>query len=285
MDILKYPRLIKVISLVAIVMVFTVESAFAQILVGPVIGGQINQMVFDDKDTKALYKLKPILNFHVGASVAFRAMAQKRFFLQASFLYSQKGKSLTSTDNSNTINKSKYRYIDVPILYTAEFKAKLGREKVFKWHLGVGPTISYWLGGKGVLTNVDLNENEINPPNYDLSYKITFKKDPETVTSNEMNIRDPNRIQLGLTVSAGLIFEPFGQHKIMLNTRYAFGQSFLSRSSKGEFGLPGILYYEDDLKVRSRELVVSLHYFLDLKTEQRKKGKSTSKVKGGRPKK
>ena len=65
----------------------------------------------------------------------------------------------------------------------------------------------------------------------------------------------------------------------MVNLRYSFGQSFMSRSGKGEFGLPGILYYRDELKVRSRELVLSLNYFIDLKTDQRKKGKSTSKVK------
>lgn len=166
----------------------------------------------------------------------------------------------------------------MPILYTAEFKAKLGREKVYKWYFGVGPTISYWLGGKGVLIHSDLNENVINPPNYDLSYKITFKGD-SLIESDEMNIQEPNRIQLGLNAAVGLIFEPYGEHKIMVTARYAFGQSFLAKSGDGVFGLPGILYYEDELQVRSRELVLSLHYYLDLKTDQRKKGKSTSKVK------
>jgi hypothetical protein len=252
----------------------------AQILVGPVAGGQMNWMVFDDQDNKDLYKVSPFINFHAGASLSFRA--QKRFFLQSSILYSQKGKTLKSKDNSNTQNKTKFRYIDVPILYTAEFNAKLGKNKVYKWYLGAGPTISYWLGGSGVLTHGDLNENNINPPSYDLPYKITFNKTPETVTTNEMNIVEPNRIQLGLNVSTGLIFEPIKTHRLMVNARYAFGQSFLSRESKGEFGLPGILYYQDELKVRSREVVLSLHYFIDLKPDQRKKGKSTSKVKSSK---
>jgi hypothetical protein len=272
----------KSLLLFAIIVLFSTRT-YSQILVGPVVGGQINWMVFDDKSNKDLYKLKPLLNFHAGASVSFRA--QKRFFLQTSFLYSQKGKSLESQDNTNTINETKFRYIDIPILYIAEFKANLGREKAFKWYFGVGPTISYWLGGKGVLINDDLNENGINPPNYDLPYKITFKKDSASVTQNEMNIRQPNRIQLGLNVSAGLILEPLGMDRIMVNVRYAFGQSFLSRSSNGEFGLPGVVYYEDELNVRSQELVLSLHYFIDLKTEERKKGKSTKKIKGGKLKK
>ena len=265
-------------SLIVVLLSLLCSQTYAQILIGPVVGGHLNKMVFDDKENKDLYKLKPMWNFHAGASIAFRA--QKRFFLQTSFLYAQRGKLLEAKDVSGTRNEMKLRYIDIPILYTAEFKAKLGREKVYKWYFGVGPTISYWLGGKGVLTHADLNENAFNPPTYDLPYKITFRKDSASVATDEMNVREPNRIQLGLNVSAGLIFEPFGQRKIMINARYAFGQSFLSRSSNGEFGLPGILYYEDELKVRNQELVLSLHYFMDLKTDQRKKGKSTSTVKG-----
>jgi hypothetical protein len=48
------------------------------------------------------------------------------------------------------------------------------------------------------------------------------------------------------------------------------------------YGLPGTLYYEDELKVRNNAFVVSLYYFIDLKIEERKKGKSTSKIKTGK---
>lgn len=283
MSIVRYTISRKVLLFVVITL-FPLSGIHAQILVGPVIGGQFNQMVFDDKDNKDIYKLNPILNFHAGASIAFRALSQKRFFLQSSILYSQKGKSLESKIDPSITNKTKFRYIDVPILYTAEFKARIGREKVYKWYFGVGPTISYWLGGKGVLVHSDLNENGVNPPNYDLSYKITFKGD-SIIESNEMNIKEPNRIQLGLNAAAGLIFEPYGEHKIMVTARYSFGQSFLAKSGDGVFGLPGVLYYEDELQVRSRELILSLHYYFDLKTEQRKKGKSTLNVKSGRKRK
>jgi hypothetical protein len=284
MALLLYPRFFSRSIFLAFVISFPFISFYsdAQILVGPVAGGQFNWMVFDDQDYKEDYNLKPQLNYHVGGSIAFRA--QKRFFLHTSFLYTQKGKSLESTDNAGTTNNMKLKYLDVPILYTAEFKAKLGREKVFKWYFGVGPTVSYWLGGKGVLVHGDLNENGINPPNYDLSYKITFKKDPETVQPNEMNVVEPNRIQLGLNASAGLIFEPVDKHRVMVNLRYSFGQSFLSKEGDGQFGLPGILFYEDELQVRSRELILSAHYFIDLKTSERKKGKSTLKVKSSKKK-
>jgi len=271
-----------IVTLTAFFLVSISIGTQAQILVGPVVGSQVNWMVFDDKSNNDIYKLKPIVNFHAGASVSFRA--HKRYFLHTSFLYTQKGKSLEGIIEPTTQNNSKYRYIDVPILYTAEFKARLGKDKVYKWYFGAGPTISYWLGGKGVLIHDDLNENIINPPNYDLPYKITFRNDSSTINADEMNVKEANRIQLGLNLSAGLIFEPFGDHKVMVNFRYAFGQSFLSRYGKGEFGLPGALFYEDELRVRSRELVLSLHYFTDLKTDQRKKGKSTKKLQSNRKK-
>jgi len=275
--------MIKHVSLLVAGLLFLNYKGEAQILVGPVVGGQLNRMVFYNDQSKDLYKLKPLLNFHAGASISFRA--QKRFFLNTSILYAQKGKLLESNYNSITRNDATFKYIDMPILYTMEFKAKMGRDKVYKWYFGVGPNISYWLGGKGVLVHEDLNENGVNPPNYDVHYKIVFNKDSAAVATNEMNVREPNRIQLGLNLSAGLIFEPFGNNKIMVNLRYAFGHSFLSRNGKGEFGLPGVLYYEDDLKVRSRELVLSLHYYIDLKTDQSKKGKSTVNIKSGRKRK
>jgi len=276
-------RCSKIVTLTTIIIIAFSLVTKAQILVGPVVGSQINWMVFDDKSNNDLYKLKPMVNFHAGASLSFRA--HKRYFLQTSFLYVQKGKSLEGIIEPTTQNNSRYRYIDVPILYTAEFKARLGKDKVYKWYFGAGPTISYWLGGKGVLKHADLNENTINPPNYDLPYKITFRNDSSSIHTDEMNVKEANRIQLGLNLSAGLIFEPFGEHKVMINFRYAFGQSFMSRYGKGEFGYPGDLYYQDELKVRSRELVLSLHYFTDLKTDQRKKGKSTKKVQSNRRKK
>jgi hypothetical protein len=80
-----------------------------------------------------------------------------------------------------------------------------------------------------------------------------------------------------------LILEPVGFNKIMLALRYEFGHSYLSPSSDGYFGgYDGDLYYEDELQVRMHTLNLSLLYFIDLKTDQRKKGKSTIKTKKGR---
>lgn len=271
---------IKVSSLLWIAIVSTLllrtYSAAGQVLIGPVAGAHISWSAFDDKTSKDLYKVKTQPGYHVGASIAFRV--QKRFFLQSSFLYTQKSKFIDSKAGDATTNHAKFRYLDIPVLYTMEFKAKLKGNKEFKWYLGAGPNISYWLSGKGVLNHSDLNENLINPPNYDLPYEITFGKDSKDIELGQMNIAEPNRVQLGLNFSAGVVFEPGGFQKIMVTTRFELGNSFLSRDSNGDFGLPE-LFYEDDLKVRNMSFNLTAHYFIDLRIDERKKGKSTVKDK------
>ncbi|MBX2971019.1 MAG: PorT family protein [Cyclobacteriaceae bacterium] len=262
--------------LTALLSILFKSNAEAQILVGPVVGTHVGWASYDDRDLKDFYDVSPTFGFHAGGSVAFRV--QKRFFLQTSILYTQKEKKISGGDDGMFSNSLRNRYIDMPILYTAEFKARLGKDKIYKWYLGVGPNVSYWLGGKGTLANSSLDENLID----ELKYKVTFGKQTE-VGEQEMNVEDPNRVQLGLNISAGLIFEPMGIHKFMLTTRYEHGHSFLSRSSMGVFGEINA-QYQDELKVRNNAFVVSLYYFIDLKIEERHKGKSTSKIKTGKKK-
>ena len=232
---------------------------------------------YDNKEYKNDYSVHPTLGWHAGGSLAFRI--HKTFFLQTSVLYNQKKKVMDGETDELFSHKVKYQYIDSPILFTKEVKAKLGRDKYYKWYLGVGPNISYWLGGKGVLKNSDLNENAVNPPNYDLPYHIIFYKTPEEVVQGEMNVEKPNRFQLGLNFSAGLIFEPVDLNKFMITARYQLGHSFMSEKSSGDFGLPGQLNYEDDLRIRNHTLALSIYYFIDLKTSERKRGKSTIRPK------
>jgi hypothetical protein len=60
----------------------------------------------------------------------------------------------------------------------------------------------------------------------------------------------------------------------MVTLRFESMHSFMS-PGKGTFGPPNELAYEDDLRVNSKALFLSFYYFIDLKTDQRKKGKST----------
>jgi hypothetical protein len=251
-----------------LVLLASMQLSTAQVLVGPVVGGQYSWVSFDDKDFKDVYTVKPVPGFHAGASLSF--LVRKRFFLHTSILYSVKGKIIEGKNDALLRNEVHNHYIDVPILYTVDFKARLGKGKEFKYYLGLGPNISYWLGGKGKIYDTDFNEAQLE----EQSYKIVFNKTLEETQPNQMTVSDPNRLQLGLNLAAGFLFEPFGFQKVMFTVRYELGHSFFSRTSDGNFQQT---YYQDVLRSRTQGFRVSLAYLIDLRVEDRKKGKSTIK--------
>ncbi len=242
-----------------------------QILIGPVAGPQVSWVSFENKDSKALYNRTPFIGYHAGVGVSFRV--HERFFLNGAFLYSTKGKSFTGVEDDLLKTSTRYSYIDVPMAYTVEFVNKVGKTKQYKWYFGLGPHVSYWLGGKGTLENTQLNEILVS----EVDYRVVF--DQEFYADNEMNVTDPNRVQLGLNLSAGFVFEPLGFQKIMVNLRYEIGHSYFSRNEEtgGTFNLTN--EYIDDTRTRNQGFRLTFAYLVDLKTAERKKGKSTIKQK------
>jgi hypothetical protein len=250
-----------------LIAVLSTTTLKAQILIGPVVGPQVSWVKFDDKDSKALYKQRPVYGFHAGLGVSFRV--HKRFFLNTAFLYSQKGKVLDGKDDALLRFKSKYNYIDVPMIYTVEFLHKVGKIKQYKFFFGIGPNVSYWLGGKGYLENTQLNEILVNH----VDYKIVYDKADNDYTNNQMNVTSANRFQFGLNFATGFVFEPLGYQKIMMTIRYELGHSYMSPGNPGTF--QQTVEYKDDLRTRVQGLRLSASYLIDLKNSESKKGKST----------
>jgi Outer membrane protein beta-barrel domain len=243
-------------------------DASAQVLIGPTLGPNFSWITYENRDLKDVYKVSPVPGFHAGVMVSIRV--QKRFFLNTSIVYSTKGKIVKRSDDPLFRHEATYKYIEMPIVYTAEFKGNFGANREYKWYFGAGPNVSYWLGGKGKFMSSDLSEINID----ELSYKVVFKKDPGLITGEEMTVLEPNRIQLGLNIAAGFVFEPMGYQKIMLLFRYELGHSFMSRTTNGVFE-PVI--YEDEMRIRNQGLRISLSYLFDTKIAERKKGRSTLK--------
>jgi hypothetical protein len=250
------------------------QAEGAQVLVGPIAGGNFSWIAFGEKDYKDLYTVKPSFGYHFGGHLAFRV--RKRFFLNTSVIYMTKGFTMVgmddvayTTEQDLSELKGNYKYIDMPIVYTAHFIGRLGKQK-FKYSLGIGPNISYWLGGKGTIENTDTYEFSTGI----LDYHVVFGKIPGTATEHEMVVEKPNRIQLGLNFTAGLLFEPAPNRQLMVTLRYEMGHSYFSRESIGSFGPT---FFEMPLNVRNQGFRISTAYLFDLKLEQRKKGKSTIK--------
>lgn len=257
----------KLIPLLIICLWLAIRDSSAQVLIGPVVGPQVSWVSFDRKESKNLYRQTPVYGFHAGVGLSFRV--HKRFFLHSAFLYSTKGKKLEGTQDALLNFRSNYHYIDVPLVYTVEFLHKVGKTKQYKFFFGIGPNVSYWLGGKGYLENTQLSEILVNH----IDYKIVYDKADNDYTESQMNVRGANRLQLGLNIAAGFVFEPLGYQKVMLTVRYEAGHSFLSPDEPGTFRQTN--EFKDDLRVRIQGLRVSASYLFDLKTDERKKGKST----------
>jgi hypothetical protein len=241
----------------------------AQILVGPVAGGNFSWVNFNDKDFKDEYKVKPVFGFHAGAQVSFRV--RKRFFLHTSLIYSTKGKVLEGKNQPLDL-KQINRYIEMPIIYTVNFKGNMGK-KPFKYFVGIGPNVSYWLGGSGTIENTDTHEFSNTGPV--VEYKVKFGPPPVSqgdIGDEEMIVARPNRIQLGINLTTGLVFEPAPFREIMVTLRYERGHSFMSRESNGIFKAT---YYEDIMQIRNQGLRLSVAYLIDLRVDQRKKGKTS----------
>jgi len=240
----------------------------AQILIGPVVGPQVSWVSYDKHgDSKGLYKQQPVYGFHAGIGVSFRV--HKRFFLNTAFLYSTKGKSLEGKEDKLLNFKSRYSYIDVPMIYTVEFLHKVGKVKQYKFFFGIGPNVSYWLGGKGYIENSQLSEVIIER----VDYKIVYDKAENDYNENQMNVNGANRFQFGLNFATGFVFEPLGYQKVALTLRYELGGSYLSPNSPGTFRLTN--EYKDDLRTHIQGLRLSASYQIDLRNSESKKGKST----------
>lgn len=239
------------------------NPVFSQILVGPVVGGNYSWTSFADKDLKDTYNVRGVFGYHAGAQLSFKV--RKRFFLHSALIYSTKGRTMKSTEDAQFDYKTQYTFIEMPVTYAVDFKARLGNSREFKYFFGLGPNISYWLGGKGTLANSDLKEEHIDK----LSYKIVY--DGVTTDDNEMMVERPNKLQLGLNAVAGLVFEPADRQRVMITLRYELGHTYLGKSD----GVIANTYFKDPLQSTNQGVRVSIAYLYDLKTDDRNKGRST----------
>jgi len=109
---------------------------------------------------------------------------------------------------------------------------------------------------------------------YEIDYDLTFNDANTQSSPDQINVPDANRIQLGLNITAGVVFEPVRYQKVMVMLRYTFGHSRYSRADS-DVVLEQVSDYEESFRVRNQGFRLSLAYLFDLRTDQRKRGKST----------
>lgn len=249
---------------------FVSGNSGAQLLIGPKAGAQLSWINLADEDLKENLNIEPLRGYHAGFALAFQV--QKRFYLETSFLYSRKGKIIEGVLDPLLKYESVTHHIDMPVIYRMDFKGQLGKGKEFKWYVGVGPNVSYWLGGEGTLVSTELRaEQGIS----ELEVDVVFDGDVNDDDPSKLAVVDPNRIQLGINFASGVAFEPPGGNFIVLEFRFELGHSYQAKEEFARF--PNLLEFADPVRSRNAGLRVSLSYMFDTKVAERKKGKSTIK--------
>jgi len=266
------------LSLLAVQIIFS-SNLKAQLLVGPVAGGEVAKAFFFDSQFR--YKSLPTFGYEAGVMGSMRV--RKNFVLNAQLLYSHRSKHVVGVDNSRSDKlfdlTSSMQYIELPIFYVLEFKSltgnpegRGGRVKTYNWFIGGGPIISYWLSNKGRLSSSPLKEVYIDH----IDYTTVFGRDNNSFTSasdfNKESISQPNRFQFGINITGGVAFEPVGFNKIVTSVHLNIAQTFLGKSD-GIF--PASLDDIDLMKVKNHSIRVTVAYLFDTKLESSKKGKST----------
>jgi hypothetical protein len=248
--------------LIALISSLNLAQSQAQIFVGAKSGARTTWMKYDDFNSED-YEKSPFFGWSAGLTTAFKV--QKRFLVQLDIMYSQSGKKVNGILDPSLSNNSKYHFLNTPIIYKLDFIESIGG-RTFKWFVGAGPNVNFWLGGNGSLRSVELLELAIE----ELDYKIFLQESPTNPEYEGLYINNFNRVQLGLIASAGFVFEPAPGQSLMIDFRYEWGHSYLAES-EGEFG--SVFAYRDNLIGRMQGIQVSVAYVFDIINKGKKEKK------------
>lgn len=243
-----------------------VKSVNAQYLVGIKAGPLLTTIGFADNEEKQIYDRNFKLSYQAGVVLNF--IISNKYSLQTELNYSRKGKNLHII-YANLDHQATYHFIDLPILLRIShgFQNKLLGN--FKGYFNIGPNFNYWLGGKGTISGGELESFG------KLNYKLEFGENQQQF--GVMYIEDERRMQVGLDVGFGLLFNTLPNQKIMLDFRYSWGHSFYGEPESAQTRL---LTFSDNLEVANRTVSFSVAYLFELTRGSGKQGKSTIDSKG-----
>ena len=231
--------------------------------IGPKVALNVYKSRFNFKEDEETYDQKAKVGFQIGG--AFDMPLKKNIHFYTEVYYSRKGKKTIITGESIT-NDATYHFLEAPILLRLKFDAGKVSSGSLRWHVDIGPTVSYWLGGKGEI----YSDGPIYP------YKIIFSEPPATGGDfDEMYITSANRWQWGLMAGVGIDYPVYKGQVVFIDFRVGLGGSNLAEP-EGQASLP-ILGFSDSLDVRFLEFSLSAAYTFQVDWALTKKGKSTVK--------
>jgi hypothetical protein len=248
-----------------------VQAGNAQYWFGPKVGINYTNAVYQDPAIEGeLYDVANDFDFHFG--LALNYTATDLYSVYTELIYEKTDRHLVNKPSnlasvtSNITNK----FITIPVM----LRVSLGRLP-FHYYVNGGPKISYWLASKGDIYLPSFEESVILDPVTGaaiepgpVNYKVTFNSSKAN-GEDVYYMRDPNRLQFGLTGGAGA--------RLMIDFRYTFGHSNLGFDTEADsFDYPDD-FYVDSFEYTTNTLSVSIGYLFGYNAQFRRKGRSTDK--------
>lgn len=231
--------------------------------IGPKAGFNVYKSRFEFKEDEDQYEQSVKTGYQIGGMVDL-PLKESIFHFHTELYYSKKGKK-TKIVSTGLTNDATYHFMEMPVLLRMSFIGGNAAAGPFKFHADIGPTISYWMGGKGKLY---ADGPEIN-------YKIKFGEPPENSSEFDvMYVTNPNRWQWGLTIGAGVDYPIVKHQYVFVDLRVGLGSTNLAKYDS-EASIP-ILGFSESMDVRFLEFMISVAYAFEIDWIQTRKGKSSS---------
>lgn len=245
---------------------------FAQVRIGPVVGGAITRWNPEKNDDSPFYSSDYRSGYQTG--IAANYWVNNRFSLHTEWLYMYRQKDVTYQRNLIQVQDvAKHNYLAVPALFRVSFHTDIKKSHQ-EWYVNAGPALHYWLGGSG---RIKTNEQSPYVEGGVMDYTVRFQEPGEYGASEY--ITPAHRWQMSLYAGGGVIFDLGFSHHIWLDARSSLGlaRSFFASDAKGDFGLQ---LYQDNLRSAIDSWTLSVGYFHDINmTAVLKKGKVSKKKK------
>lgn len=250
-----------------VVQLITFKAQAQYFMAGPKLGIQaytVSYQLNSEKD-----QFDPKVKFGFNAGVEFNIPLVENFNLNPEINYTQRGRKIYGQETGWTINEV-HHYIEFPLILNYQIESrikKLGPIKnigPFTWFFGIGPNMSYLLGGYGTL------ETQGNTHDY----KISFEGNEGDY--NYMTFQDVNRWQWGLDFNIG-VMSPLKNNKNLVTTlRFTYGHTALGEADGSSMPILG---FTDNLDHSYRVLNLSFAYLFGMDVGLLRKGKSTKGAK------
>jgi hypothetical protein len=241
----------------------SIHLSFGQFRIGPKLGIHPYTVSYQDHQYKDQYDPKIKFGFLAGASL--NIPISKVIEIRMDPAYDLRGRKVFVNENGWTMNEI-HHFIEMPVQLIFQHEGQMKQIAPFRqigpvnWYFGIGPNMSYFLGGRGKLETQVMD----NP------YKISFGGHEGDV--DYISFSHANRFMWGLDFSLGMISTLANNNNLNADLKFTYGHTQIGPPNGSTMPILG---FSDNLACRYQLLTLSVSYWYKIDLSRLRKGKST----------